>query len=129
MDVISTTTTAGPRPAAHGPRPADHAGDFARQVEQARVNLEKLAHKLVASTFLAPMLNRLQEDPLRSDLFGGGFAQDAFARKLNTQLADRMAGAMKLGVVGDITKRFEDRVLSDPQQIERLARMRIDAIG
>ncbi len=49
------------------------------------------AQQLVASTFLLPLLQTARQDPFRTEMFHGGFGEDAFGAQLDTQLADRMA--------------------------------------
>lgn len=52
------------------------------------------ARKLVATTFISPLLARMREDPFRSDLFHGGFAEDTFGAQLDTIFADRIVDQM-----------------------------------
>jgi len=126
-DIINRRAAAPAAPVASPGR--DDPVGFDGVEAKAMANLEKLAHKLVASTFLAPMLDRMQEDPLRSDLMGGGFADSVFRKRLNARLSDRMAQAMNVGLVADIRKRFEQQILANPDQVKRLANMRIDTLG
>jgi len=86
------------------PRPGDASGaaaPFAEVLASASVGGEsretlvrEQARKLVATTFVSPLLARMREDPFRSDLFHGGFAEDAFGAQLDTILADRIVDQM-----------------------------------
>jgi Rod binding domain-containing protein len=55
------------------------------------------ARQLVSTAFVQPMLAQMRDDPFRSDLFHGGFAEDAFAQQLETQLADRITQKLSSG--------------------------------
>ncbi len=45
------------------------------------------AQQLVATTFIQPVLGQMRQDPFRSELFHGGFAEDAFQQQLDVRLA------------------------------------------
>jgi Rod binding domain-containing protein len=53
--------------------------------------IREAAEQLVATTFILPLLQQIRSDPFKSDLFHGGFAEDAFGQQLDTILADRIA--------------------------------------
>ena len=103
------------------------ASEFAFELAMQKV--QELTEKLVSSTFLVPMLDRMQDDPFRSDMFHGGFAENVFQSHLNTQLADGIAHAMDLSFTRQITERFAERIAADPQRINQIANQRIDTIG
>lgn len=50
------------------------------------------AQSLVATTLVQPLLEQARQDPFRTELFHGGFGEDAFAQQLDTLLADRITG-------------------------------------
>lgn len=56
--------------------------------------IREAAQQLVATAFITPMLEQLRNDPFKSDLFHGGFAEDAFGQQLDTILADRISQKM-----------------------------------
>lgn len=53
-----------------------------------RVAARQMSRKLVASAFLTPMLEKIRHEPFKSELFHGGFAEDAFGQQLDTLVAD-----------------------------------------
>ena len=59
-----------------------------------RVAARDMSRKLVASAFLSPMLEKIRHEPLKNDLFHGGFAEDAFAQQLDTLVADAVIAKM-----------------------------------
>ncbi len=58
--------------------------------------LRRAAQQLVASAFVVPLLEQMREDPFKSELFHGGFAEDAFSQQLDTILSDRIAQRQNL---------------------------------
>ncbi len=62
------------------------------------------AEQLVATALIQPMLNAMQDDPFRSDLFHGGAGENAFMPQLNQILSDRMVGREDFGLVDEITR-------------------------
>ena len=60
------------------------------------------AEQFVATAFVMPMLAQMRNDPFRSDLFHGGFAEDAFQGRLDTILADRVTQRADLSLVDSI---------------------------
>lgn len=68
------------------------------RLDQART----AAEQFVATAFVVPMLAQMRNDPFRSDLFHGGFAEDAFQGQLDTILADRMTQRADLPLVDSI---------------------------
>ena len=77
---------------------ADAAAVDPDRFEQART----AAEQFVATAFVVPMLAQMQNDPFRSDLFHGGFAEDAFKSQLDTILADRVTRRADLPLVDSI---------------------------
>jgi len=74
------------------------------RLEQART----AAEQFVATAFVVPMLAQMRNDPFRSDLFHGGFAEDAFQGQLDTIMADRVTQRADLSLVDSIL----DHILS-----------------
>lgn len=98
--------------------------------EAAMENVEKLSQKLVASAFLVPMLDRLQDDPLRSDLMHGGFAENSFQSLLNTRIADAVAERMQTSATQSIRDRIGEWLKRQPdERIREIGFMRIDTVG
>ena len=83
---------------------AEAAGVDPNRFDQARA----AAEQFVATAFIVPMLAQMRNDPFRSDLFHGGFAEDAFQSQLDTILADRVTQRANLPLVDSIL----DRVLN-----------------
>ena len=63
------------------------------------------AEQFVASALLLPLLAEARGGALKSDLFGGGFAHDAWAQRLETHLADAVVRGANFPVV--------DRIVAD----------------
>jgi hypothetical protein len=55
------------------------------------------AQQLVATTFIQPVLDQVRQDPFRSELFHGGFAEDAFQQQLDVQLSQRIVASARDG--------------------------------
>jgi len=70
--------------------------------EQAR----RAAEDLVAQAFLAPMLASMRDDPFKSDLLGGGFAEDAFTERLHVELREAMTRGRGWSLVEAIVDRM-----------------------
>ena len=87
-----------PNPGAKGDAP-NAAPDVAPKAREA-------AQQLLASALLAPLMAGVRNDPLASDLFGEGFAQDAWQQQLDSIFADRIASASGLPLVDAIVKRL-----------------------
>ena len=65
---------------------------------------KQAAGDLVATSFIKPMLAQMRDDPLRSDLFHGGSAEDMFAEHLETELAQRISQRLSLSLTDAITR-------------------------
>ncbi|MBI1336357.1 MAG: hypothetical protein GC164_05285 [Phycisphaera sp.] len=89
--VKGLTTTVGPA-----------SFDIEAQLAKLSPKVQEAAEKLVSSTFIRPMLEQMRKDPLKSDLFGGGMAQDTFNSMLDTEVADRITKASGFGIVKNI---------------------------
>jgi len=72
--------------------------------QQVRESVEQL----VSSAFILPLMNELRDQPLDSDLFDGGFAEDSFRQQLDTVLADRMVAGGNFPVVEVIYDRLTE---------------------
>ncbi len=70
--------------------------------EQVREAVEQL----VASAFILPLMEEFREQPLDSDLFGGGFAEDTFKQQMDTVIADRMVAGGNFPIVEVIHQRL-----------------------
>ena len=75
------------------------AGRLAQTSEQ---TVRQAAQQLVASTLVLPVLAQAHKDPLRSDLFHGGQAEEMFQSQLDTQLADRMMARSRMPIVDSV---------------------------
>ena len=77
------------------------AASRAAEPEGARASAERF----VASALLLPLMAEARGGALKSDLFGGGFAHDAWAQQLETHLADAVVQGASFPVV--------DRIVAD----------------
>jgi len=98
---------------ASGPTTGFNLGAAARSSKGVEQEVRGAAEQLVSSTLLKPLLGLMRQDPLRSDLFHGGFAEDAFRDQLDTILADRITTRSRLGLVDAIYERIMSQVNHD----------------
>ncbi len=68
-------------------------------LEHGRDPARKVAEDLVATTFLAPLLSMLREDPFKSDLFHGGQGEELFGARLDEVIGDRITRAANFPIV------------------------------
>jgi hypothetical protein len=101
--------------------PRDFAGD--RTPASPRQRVHQAAVQLVSSTLVKPILDQVRKDPLRSELFHGGSAEDAFGAQLDTILADRVTAGANLPVVGAV----ERSILRSPAAAAAAPGARLDA--
>lgn len=79
--------------------------DAVARAEQAKartMDLREAAEQFVSTALINPLLAEAQDDPFKSDLFHGGFAEDAFMQQFNQIIADRMSQRMGLPIVDAI---------------------------
>ena len=76
--------------------------------------LRDLAVEFVGMAFFTPLLKQARNNPFRLEQFHGGFAEDAFAGRLDSQLARRMARQDKTGLVETIIHRYRPHVADGP---------------
>jgi len=106
------------------------APDFDKTYRVAAEKLRDVTAKIVSSALLIPMLNRMQEDPFRSDLLGGGMAEDSFRSMLNTRLADAMTQKSDFALTDHMSQPMLRWLQSQPDAtVRRVAAMRIDTLG
>lgn len=65
-------------------------------------DLRQAAEQFVSTSLLTPLLAASRQDPFRSELFHGGFGEDAFMQQLDQILADRMSQRMSMPLVDAI---------------------------
>lgn len=87
---------------------SDAQGAGKTREERAREAVEQL----VSSAFILPLMQEVRDQPLDSDLFDGGYAEDSFRQQLDTVLADRMVAGGNFPVVEVIY----DRIMQTYQQ-------------
>ena len=93
--------------------PSAHAStaDARSGVEAERdAKLREAAEQLVASAFVQPMLNQLHESPFKTERFGGGSGEKLFRQRLDTILADRIAGSPGFPLVDTLVNHMQRRV-------------------
>ena len=111
-------------------QPQGPAAAFQHLLAGARQKVDGLNRKLIATTFLAPILQRMDDDPLRSDWLDGGFAAGAFKSRLNNHLADRIAQTTNFTLAESLNRQFDPWLSQQPgTRLERIAAMRIDTVG
>lgn len=77
-----------------------------------RKSLEEAAAKFVSSAFVVPLLESMQQSPLRpaQGAFAVGGAEKRFAPLLHQHFADRVTQSSKLSIVNAIVDRFASRL-------------------
>jgi Rod binding domain-containing protein len=70
------------------------------------VELRDTAKQFVGLAFYFPMLQQMRQDPFRTELFHGGFAEDAFANQMDQTLADEMSSRDSSGLVDAIVGHY-----------------------
>lgn len=104
--------------------------DFDKTYRVAAGKLRDVTAMIVSSALLLPMLNRMQEDPFRSDLLSGGMAEDSFRSMLNTRLADAMTQKSDFALTDHMSQPMLRWLQSQPDAtVRRVAGMRIDTLG
>ena len=66
----------------------------------------KAAQDLVATTFLAPLLSMVREDPFKSDLFHGGAGEELFGARLDEVIGDRITRAANFPIVDAVYRQL-----------------------
>lgn len=62
------------------------------------------AQQLVSIALVQPVLAQMRRDPFRTDMFHGGFAEDAFGARLDSILAERITQRSNLPLVDAIER-------------------------
>lgn len=74
--------------------------------KRSREEIEEVAAQFVATVFYQPLFQMMRDDPFRSELFHGGHGERVFEGQLHAEMAERMARADSLPLVGAITDRL-----------------------
>jgi creatinine amidohydrolase/Fe(II)-dependent formamide hydrolase-like protein len=77
-----------------------------QMTDKQKAEIRDAAQKLVSSALILPMLAQVRESSLKSDLFHGGFSEDAFGAQLDTELADRMVAKSNFPIVDAIYRKM-----------------------
>jgi len=77
--------------------PNDTATDRAAKPQEDQAL--QAAQDLVSITLLQPLLAQARQDPFKSDLFHGGFAEDAFGDKMDSITAQQIAQRTNFPIV------------------------------
>jgi hypothetical protein len=75
-------------------QPSSEVPEFSNPLARASAEARQAAEQFVATAFVMPMLAAMRDDPFKSELFHGGFTEDAFGQQLDTQLADQIVRRM-----------------------------------
>ncbi len=75
-----------------------------------RDELHGVAVQFVGMAFFFPMLQQARNNPFKTDMFHGGFAEDTFGNQMDLQLADRMAQRDTAGLVSAMVQRYSAAV-------------------
>ncbi len=79
--------------------------------------LREAAGQLVAAAFVLPLLAEVRDSPLKTDLFGGGFAHDSMREQLDTQIAGRLTASPRFPLVDTLVDHFtRPRPVTPPAQ-------------
>jgi len=55
-----------------------------------REEVREAARSLVSISFIQPLLTQARQDPFRSEMFHGGFAEDTFGAQLDSIIAEQI---------------------------------------
>lgn len=72
--------------------------------------LREAAEKLVSTTLIMPMFERMRNDPLAANLFHGGRGEKIFQQQMDQILSDRVAGAANFDVVDAVYRQLSAAV-------------------
>lgn len=103
--------------------------DAEKQLAKAHKNMNAIGDLMVSQTLILPMLEQLRDDPLRSELFHGGFAEDAFAQHMDMKMADRIAESGRLPIGKIIADQYMPMIELDPKKVEYLANLNINTVA
>lgn len=78
----------------------------ASQADAQEAELRDTARQFIGLAFYFPMLQQMRQDPFRTELFHGGFAEDAFANQMDQTLADAMSSRDSSGLVDAIVRHY-----------------------
>jgi len=67
------------------------------------------AESLVSITLIDPLLAQAREDPFRTDLFHGGFAEEAFGAQFDAIIAERLTHAAQMPIVESVYNQLMSR--------------------
>ncbi|MEM1098021.1 MAG: rod-binding protein [Planctomycetota bacterium] len=69
--------------------------------------LREAAGQLVATAFLLPLMKEARSSTFKSELFGGGFAQDAMQEKLDVAIADELAASDRFPLTDALVRHLD----------------------
>ena len=94
--------------AAPASAPASSTAEAREGAETDReTQIRESAEKLVASAFVLPMLQQLRESPFETEMFAPGQGEKLFRQRLDTMLADRIAGSPGFPLVDTLVDRLK----------------------
>lgn len=68
--------------------------------------VRELAAQFVAAALVKPVFDMMRNDPMKSELFHGGFAEDVFAQQLHGIYRERLVASERLDVVDAIVAKI-----------------------
>ncbi|MEM8782170.1 MAG: hypothetical protein AAGE65_04865 [Planctomycetota bacterium] len=69
--------------------------------------LREVSGQLVATAFLLPLFKQARSSAFKTDLFGGGFAQDAMQEKLDVHLAEAIAASHRFPLTDAVVNHLD----------------------
>lgn len=78
-------------------------------------DVRQAAQQLVSSALILPMLQQIRSSSLKSEMFHGGFSEDAFGAQLDTELADRMVAKSNFPIVDAIYRKMTGQTDMSPK--------------
>ena len=85
--------------------------------ERERARLREASEQLVATAFVMPMLAKMRDSTLGSDMFHGGQAEDMFNQQLDTLLSEEIVRGSNLPIVDAVEKFIAARAgLDEPAE-------------
>ncbi|MEM1213209.1 MAG: hypothetical protein AAGI68_13035 [Planctomycetota bacterium] len=105
------------------PEAAPEFGDLLRALQpgmaepdpvEEDAELRDAAEKLVSNALVKEVFAIARRDPLKSDMFNGGFTEDAFGAQLDQILADRIVQSTNFPIVDRIHQSFQRKPDATP---------------
>lgn len=76
--------------------------------------VREAARSLVSISLIQPLLTQARQDPFRTELFHGGFAEDAFGAQLDAIIAEQITQRTDLPLVESVYRQIAGKGQANP---------------